>query len=348
MAQNNALTNLSEAEFNEAKKHLLEKKIIVECKKINNFDIKFFEVVTISNTLIKFFLFFCMGLYLLINLVGIVLSIINYASVDLISDMIALFAICFIVFAIFNNINTNKKKEENILFIKDNNMIFNFCDGVVETPKLFYVLPFESVKSIEFIIHKLKKGQIFGGVTFTFDVDGYDVEHIIRFTNLSKIEDYIRTKFPSLISCLIIDGKGEKAASESVQRKLKLKSNLISLATLAASLLLLFIPYALNFHSLALTLSAVILFITAIFGFLSNFLYTYHLAPGLLFSGIFIIMGFLVPLLVIEIDGTTLWDYILRDNEILLPTVFGIIGLCLYAYNVIIIFGKIIYKIKNH
>lgn len=347
MAQNKTLMDLPEEQFNEAKNYLLTQKIIIETKKIKDFDVKFFETVTVSNTLIKFFCFFSMGLYLLINIAGIVLSIINNTLPNLIGDLVALFAICFIIFAIFSNINTNKKKEENILFIKGNNFIFNFNDDVVERPNLFYTLPFDSIKSIEFIIHKLKKGQIFGSVTFAFNAAGYDFAHTIRFTNLSAIKNYIETKFPTLTSYLIIDGKGEKIATESVQKPAKLKCNLLSLATLAISLLLTFIPYVLNFHSLALIIAATILFVTAILMFLSNFLYTYHLVQGILMSGIFIIMGFLVPLLTVEIAGISIFDYILQNNEILLPTVFGIIGLCLYAYNIIIILSKIIYKIKN-
>ena len=346
MEQNHALSNLSEAELKEAKQYLIENQIIIECRKIKDFDVKFFETVAISNTIIKYFCFFSMALYILINLAGIGLSIFNHTG-NPIGSTIALFVICFIVFATFGNINTNKKKEENPLFIQGNNFIFNFTDDAVETPNLFYILPFDSVKSIEFIIHKLKKGQIFGSVTFTFNAAGYDFSHTIRFTNLSKIRNYLSAKFPTLTSCLIIDGKGEKSATIPTHHKSKLKYNLISLAILAFALLLVIIPYVLNFHSIALILSAIILFITAILSFLSSFLYTYHLVQGTLMSGIFIIIGFLVPLLVVEIDGISILDYISQNNEILLPTAFGIIGLCLYAYNFIIMIGKIVYKIKN-
>lgn len=340
------LLNLPEKEINDIKKQFIEKGIVFERKKINSFNAKYFETVTISNTLIKFFLFFSMSIYILINLAGIITSFINNTSKDPIGILIGLFVICFIGFAIFSNINTNKKKEENTLYIKEDNFIFNFSDGAVETPNLFYSLPYDSIKKIEFIIHRIKKGQIYGGVTFTFNVLGYNVYHIIRYTNLSEIEKYIKSKFPTLMNYLVVDGKGIKER-EIVKDRQNVKYNLISLAILVVSILLIAIPYALNYNSVALIISAIILFITAIIGFLSGFLYTYHLVQGEIISGVFIIIGICVPLLVVEMRGISLFDYILQDTEILLPTFFGIIGLCMYAYIIAIIIGKIIYKVKN-
>lgn len=339
------LIDLTEEQLNEAKNQLFEKEMIFECKEIKGYDAKFFETVTVSNTLIKFFLFFSMGIYILINLAGMIVSFLNDTLNNPIGNIVGLFAICFIVFAIFSNVNTNKKKEENALFIKDNNFIFNFTDVAVENPNLFFSLPYDSLKRLEFVIHKLKKGQIFGGVTFTFHLLDHEVHHAIRFTNLSKIKTLIEKKFPDLMSCLVIDGKGKEC--EPVKSNRKLKYSLISLAVLVASLLLTIIPYALNYRSIALIISAIVLFITAILAFLSIFIYTCHLIKGIIISSVFIIMGFCVPLLAIEISGISIFNYVSLNSEILLPTFFGIVGLCLYAYCIVIIFGKLQYKIKN-
>ncbi len=339
------ITDLTEEQLREVKNQLIEKEMIFESKGISRSDAKFFETVTVSNALIKFFLFFGMGIYILINLAGMTVSFLNHTLKNPIGNLVGLFAICFIVFAIFGNVNTNKKKEERPVFIKGNNFIFNFNDMVVETPDLFYSLPYDSLVRWEFIIHKLKKGEIFGGVSFTFRVSDYEVHHAIRYTNLSEIEAFIKNKFPDLMRCLVIDGKGKDC--EPVKSNRKLKYGLLSLALSVASLLLTVIPYELNYRSIALNLSAIILFITAILTFLSILLCACHLIQGTIISCVFILMGFCVPLLVIEISGISIFEYVSLNSEILLPTFFGIVGLCLYAYIVVILFGKLKYKIKN-
>ncbi|MDE5990446.1 MAG: hypothetical protein K2H36_02555, partial [Clostridia bacterium] len=139
------LLELEENKLNEVKKILIADGTIFEKKNITKYDAKFFETVTLSNALIKFFLFFSLSVYAVINLIGLVLSIIYdpNSSLDIIGTLIGLFAICLIISAIFRNINTNKKKEEFPIFITGENFIFNFTDGVVETPKLFYTLPYD-------------------------------------------------------------------------------------------------------------------------------------------------------------------------------------------------------------
>ncbi len=342
------LLDLPEKEFDKVKNQLLENGTILKKKKINSYDAKFFETVTISNTLIKFFLFFSLGLYAVINLIGLILSII-YDTFNLVNPLqvgVGVFFICFIVAAIFSNINTNKKKEESVIYVKDDNFIFNFTDGVVNTPELFYSLPYHSVKKIEFLIHSLRKKETFGSVTFTFSVLGYEETHSIRFTNLTKIEQFLRSKFPELLSKLIVDGKSKKDVEPTKNNK-KVKCLLISFGCLIVATSLIVIPNILNYYSVALIASSVIVFITAIIVFLSCYLYTYHLIQGIIISSVFIIMGFCVPLLIIENSGVSFMSYIILNNQILMLTIFGIIGLCLYTYIITITIGKILYIIRR-
>lgn len=342
------LLDLPEEKFKEVKKQLLESGMVFEKKKINSYDSKFFETVTISNTLIKFFLFFSLSLYVLINVVALVLAIINNPnfSGDIIGTIVGLFVICIIVSAMFSNINTNKKKEEFPIYVKGDNFIFNFSDGVVATPNLFYTLPYENIKKVEFLIHKLSKKQLFGSVTFTFNVLDYEVTHTIRFTNLTKIEQLIKSKFPSLLNKLIVDGKSNRY-SEPIKNKQKPKYILISFAVFIVSILLIVIPYLLNYHSVGLIISGVLLFITSIIVFLSYYIYTFYLIQGTLISSAFILMGFCMPLIVVERSGISFYNYFINNPQVFMPTIMGIIGLCAYTYIVIIIIGKIHYLLES-
>lgn len=340
--------DLPENETKKLKENLMENGILFEKKKIRQYESKYFELVTISNILIKFFLFFSLGVYVVINLIGVVLSIIYNSSniTNPIMDVVGLFIICFIISAMFVNINTNKKKEVSILYVNGDNFIFNFCDGVVDTPNLYYTLPYDTLQKIEFIIHNVRKKQIFGSVTFTFAVSGYEVTHTIRYTNLTVIEQLLENKFPSLLNNLIIDGK-----SKNQNEKIKNKKNpiyiFISLAIFILSMVFIIVPHLFNYHSLGLMISGVIFMITAITIFLSPFLYTYHLVQGTIVSGIFIIMGISVPLFLIESSHMTFLDYIVQNNSILLITIFGIIGVCLYAHMLTIIVGKVLFMMKR-
>lgn len=338
------LCELDENDLNETKKSLIENGTIFKKNKMTQYDAKFFETVTLSNTLIKIFLFFSLGMYVAINLVGIILSIIygkNF-SLDIIGILVGLAAICIIVSAIFSNINTNKKKELFPLFIKGENFIFNFNNGVVESLKLFFTLHHDNVQKIEFIIHGIKKKQLFGSVTFTFNVLDYIVTHSLRYTNLTAIENYIKDNFPTLLNKIIIDGKGNDDFEKTKDNR-KLKYSLIAFAVLAVALSLIVVPLLLKFNSIALIISGAILILTAIFIFLSSYTYTYFLVQGIIISSIFIIIGFCVPLLIIECSKTTVFDYILKDPEILMATIFGIIGLCLYTYIVTLNISKLHY-----
>ena len=343
------LLELEENKLKEVKEILIADGTVFEKSSINKYDAKFFETVTLSNTLIKFFLFFSLGLYVVINLTGLTMAIIFEPkfSIDIIGTLVGLFAICFIVSAIFSNINTNKRKQEFPIFIAGENIIFNFSDGVVETSKLFYTLPYDSVQSIEFIIHSLKKNQLFGSVTFTFKVLDYTVTHSLRYTNLTAIEKFIESKLPSLSDKLIIDGKANKDI-EITKKNQVFKNSLISLAILIFALTSIIVPYLLNFKSLALTLSCVILILTSVIVFFSSYLYTHFLVQGVIISGIFIIIGFCVPMLIIECSKISIINYIIQNPQILMTTIFGIIGLCLYAYIVIININKIHYMIHKN
>ncbi len=339
------LSDLSEEEINKIKNQLIENGTIFQKKKKLSYDTKFFETVTISNILIKFFLFFTLGIYAIINLIGFVLSIL-YNNNTKIVTVIGVSAICFIVFAIFRNINTNKNKEEFAIYVKDDNFIFNYCNDVLSTPDLFYSLPYDSIKKIEFLIYTLRKKDIYGSVTFTFTVCGYDISYIIRFTNLTNIQKLLKSKFPSLLKNLIIDGKSIYL-TEPRKNKHKLKFILISLTTLVMSVLLFIIPYILNYHSIALIISSIVLFITAINIFLSCYIYTFYLVQGIIISSVFIIIGFCVPLFIIENSGIAFMNFVILNNEVLMPTVFGIIGVCIYSYIINIIISKIYYILKS-
>ncbi|MDE6047131.1 MAG: hypothetical protein K2F56_00730 [Anaeroplasmataceae bacterium] len=341
------LFELSEEEKDSVKKTLLENEIVFEKKKIKQYESKYFELVTISNILIKFFLFFSLGVYVVINLVGVVLSILYSSNItNPFMDIVGLCIICFIISAIFMNVNTNKKKEDSIIYVNDNHFIFNFCDGVVETPTLYYMLPYDSIQKIEFIIHSVRKKQIFGSVTFTFTVLGYEVTHTIRYTNLTGIEELLKDKFPSLLPNLFQDGKN-KTHTEKIKDKKKIRCICGSFAIFALSIGVILVPYFLKYHCVACIIASVILMITASVVFLSPFLYTYHLVQGSIVSGIFILIGICVPCFLIESSQMSFLEYVIQNNSALLITIFGIVGVCLYAYILPIIVGKAVFMLKR-
>ncbi len=342
------INELPDGEIKNFKKELIENGTIFEKDKIKSYDAKYFEKVTVSNILIKFFLFFSLGIYTIINFAGIVLSIVfnSYNLTNPLATIIGVLVIDFIVFAIFNNINTNKKKEENAVYIKDDKFIFNFTDGVSETPKLFYSLSCDSVKKIEFLIYSLRKGQLFGSVTFTFQVLDYEVTHSIRFTNLTKIEQMLESKFPLLLHNLFIDGKNPNY-TEPIKSPKRLKYIFVSLALFVASILLTVIPIVFNYYSIALIVAGVILFVTSMIVFSACFICLFSLVPGAIVSAVFIIMGICLPIFIIENSSASFLDNIIQNPEILMPTVFCIIGLCLFVYTGIIVIGKLCYVIKR-
>lgn len=342
------ITDLPEEEIKKLKNKLIEDGTVFETKGISSCNAKFFEVVTVSNVLIKFFLFFSLGLYTAINLIAVVLSIIYdfYNFINPIETVVGVFIIDFIVVAIFSNVNTNKKKEESVMCVKDDHFIFNFNDGITDTPRLFYSPPYTCVKKIDFLIYSLKKKQLFGNVTFTFDMDGYEATHTIKFTNLTKIEQLIKSAYPSLKTALYTDGKNIWL-SKPEKKPEKTKYILIAFAMLIASTLSIAIPITLKYHSVALIATSVILFIATVLIFLSCFVYLFSLVKGIVISSVFTIIGFCIPLLIMEIDAVSVWDCIIQNTQILMPTVFGIIGLCLFAYSAVIVVGKTRYVISK-
>lgn len=341
------LLELEEQELNEVKKILIENGTIFKKTKINQYDAKFFETVTLTNTLIKFFLFFSLGVYMVLNLIGIIVSIVfdPNISIDIIGTLVGIFAICFIVFSIFSNINTNKKKEEFPIFIQGENFIFNFSDGRIESSNLFYTLPYESIQKIEFIIHSLKKDQIFGSATFTFKVLDYTITYSLRYTNLTILEETIKNKFPTLLDQLSIDGKANKRINLTKNHQ-KLKNSLISLAVFLVGISFIVVPYFLNFKSLALLVSGIILILSSIVVFLSSYIYTYFLNQGIIISSVFILIGFCLPIFIIEHSHHSILSYVIQNPSIVMPTIFGIIGFCLYIYIIIINLSKILYILK--
>ncbi len=342
------LLDLPEAEIATIKDQLLADGTLFVSKKVKNCDAKFFETVTISNTLIKFFLFFSVGLYAIINVVGNIIALI-WGTGDVVGSlevMVGVFVISFIVVAIFSNINTNKKKEENAMFVSGQHFIFNFNNGITETPDWFYRLPYDRVEKIECLIYRCRKNQLFGWVTFTFRVLDYQVTHAIRYTNLTKIEQCLQQKFPSLVGDFIVDGKSEKYHAPT-KKQPKVKCMLMALALAVVAVAFIAVPRLFGFDSVALTIAGVLLGIAAVMVFAVCYLYLYFMVQGVIVSVVFMIMGICVPWLEIEISGLPFTTYLLYDPQILLPTIFGIIGLCLFVYQLIIFLGKIHYQCRR-
>ena len=342
------LLNLPETEFATVKKQLLDQGLVFESKKITDYQAKYFETVTISNTLIKFFMFFSLAVYVLVNLAGLVITFIYNPSNGgtQLGTLVGVGAICLIVAAIFLNINTNVKKEEYPIYLKNRHFIFNFSNGVVETPTLFYNLPIDHLTQIEFVVHKLSKKQILGSVKFTFKLLDYEVVHALRYTNLTAIEDYLARNLPNLLHLIICDGK-RRTDQKPMQKPARGKNYLIGAAVLLSGVLLLVLPGCLHYYRLALIIAGAILTLTALLILLSGWLYVGDCVPGLIISSIFIIIGVCVPWFIWETSGLSLLDYVIQDPQILLPTIFGIIGLCLYTHLVVIIVGKLCYCVQR-
>ncbi len=342
------LLELSESEIKDFKKKLIKEGTIFEKSEISSYDAKFFEAVTISKVVIKFLLFFSIALYVLINIGGIVLSIVYgcFNLMGIIAPIIAVCFVCFITFVIFGSINTNKKKKENVVYVIDDNFIFNFSDGVVEKSKLFYKLNYDSIQRIEYVIYGSKNKQIFGSVNFIFNVQGVDVKHYINYTNLTEINQIIDDKFPIVKNKLIVDGKAKN--DDLVLKKTKSsKYMLLSVAFLVASILLIAVPIVFNYYSYALIISGAILAVVCLLVFVSPYFYTCHLVQGLILSSIFMIIGYCLPLLIIELSGVSFLMFIAINNSVLLPTFFGNIGLCLFVYLIFMMLSKFVYKLKN-
>lgn len=174
----------------------------------------------------------------------------------------------------------------------------------------------------------------------------YTVTHSLRYTNLTLIEELIESKFPTLLNVLFIDRK-TKNEIKVIKNNKKLKNISLSLTLIIIAISLIVIPYILNFDCLALTISGITLIISAVMIFLSSYLYTNFLVQGIIVSNIFIILGFFMPLLIIKLSNLSTTYYIIQNPQILMVTIFGVIGLCLYAYSTKIFISKIHYMLNK-
>lgn len=249
----------------------------------------------------------------------------------------------FICFVIFRNLNTNKKTQKEVIYIYKDDFIFNFNNGIVKTPHLFYSLPSGSLQKIEFTVYGTRRKQIFGRVIFTFSILNYRVTHVINNANLTEIENYFKSENPTLLEKLVKDGKSKSSG----EKPKTVNAVLSSLGCVIVSVLFFVVPLALDYYNLSLIIAGCVFLLTAAIILLSPVLYTYHLVQGLILSCIFIIAGYCIPLFVILNGQTPFLSYIASNSLILLPTFFGNIGLCIYVYIVVLEFNKIIYLIKR-
>ena len=342
------ILDLSEGEIEKIKHTLIEDGLIVEKNKISNYDKEFFKTETMSMVLVKFSLFFSFFLYALINLFGIILSIV-YKNFSVISSLIQIFTclmVLLVCLVVFGNLKPHKKKKENIIFVKDNIFIFNFNNGMVETPNLFYHLPYDNLQRIEFEVYGERKKQVYGRVIFTFKVLDLYIKHTIHSVNITEIKNYIARNFPDLINNIVVDNNCHNPIKISKDSK-KGKAYLSAFSCLIASILFFVIPLVFNYYNLALIISGDILFLTAFLVLLSPYLYTYHLIQGLILSCVFMLIGYCIPLFFILNNQQSFFMAIASNNYFLLLTFFGNIGLCLYASSITLIINKILYKIRR-
>ncbi len=343
---NRNISDLSEDEIEQIKSLLIsDKKIITN--KPKHYDKKFFQTVLTSAKIVKICLFTCFALYALLNLFGIILSVVynNLNFTTLIGQFIGCFSVSFVCIVIFNNINTNKKTEKEILYISNGKFVFNFNNGIVDSPDLFYCLSYESLQKIEFEIYGTRKRTTYGRVVFTFDVLVYQVTHTINLTNITQIENYIAQNYPMLVEKIIKDGKS--IAFNKKSKYNKIKNFLYSLNCLIASLLFIVIPLLFDYFNLSLIIAGSVFLLTAIIVFISPYLYTYHLRQGLIVSTVFIIIGYLIPLFIILNSNVPFLEYLASNSLLLLITFFGNIGLTFYLYIVALVLNKFNYLIKS-
>lgn len=340
------VTDLSENDIEQIKKLSIENGNIIKKSRISSYDVKFSDVVVLSAKLIKFFIYLSIVLYVAFNIFGLVLSIVydTFNTVNLFGIIVAIFVISFITIAIFNNVNTNKKKETNTIYIKDGNFIFNYCNDIVDTPDLFYILPYGNIKQLDVLIYGIKKEKLYAKVTFIFDLFGYDVAHTVLYANFTDIKSFIAEKFPSLMSKINVDNK-KKSYYDKMNKKTEVRNFVFAAVCLAASVMITVIPLLLNYFNLALIIAGAVLFLTSVIIFISKFIYT-NLEQGTLISGVFIIIGYCVPLFIVFDSEMPFLQCIAQDTEILLPTMLGNIGIALYLYIISITVGKIHFKLK--
>lgn len=342
------ILNLSEKEFEKVKNQLIKEGNIINKPKISQYDEKFFQVVTTSMILVKFVIFFSFFLYALLNLLGIVLSVIykNFNIISSVIQIIVCVAVLLVCYVIFGNINVNKKTEKESIYLYNDNFIFNFSNGIVETPNLFWSLSCENLHKIEIIVYGTRKKQVYGRVIFIFTVLNYRVTHTINYANITEIKNCIANKYPTLFSKIVIDGKS-KRFKESTKDNPKGKTILCAFGCLIASISFFVIPLCFNYFNLALVITGSVLLLTSGMLFLSLSLYAYHLVQGLILCSFFIIIGYCIPLFIIMNSRFPFLEYIASNHLLLLITFFGNIGFCLYLYCIVLLLNKINYLIKS-
>lgn len=342
------ILDLSEEENENVKNLLLEDGLIVKKSKISKYDKSFYQIETISSKFVKFILFFSFIIYALINLSGIILSIV-YNSFSVASIIIQIFvcaAVLFVCTAIFRNLITDKRKKKEVIYIDGGRFIFNFNNGITATPSLFYSLPYENLQMIEFEVYGENKNYVYGRAKFIFKVSDYVAVHTINCANLTEIKDFIFSSYPVLMDKTVIDNGSDKSVAVSKDGR-GVKSLLSALACSVVSALFIAVPLVLNCFNPALIISGSLFGLTAIMILISPWLYTYHLVQGLIVSCVFIIVGYCISLIFIFNSGLSFSAAIISNKYLLLMTFLGNIGLCFYVYIITMFINKLLYKIKS-
>lgn len=341
------ILELSQTEAERVKNALMQDGMLVKCARIKGYDAKFSQTVLSSVVALKLYLYAGFALYAALNLFGLIASVVykTYNLVTIIAQPMVCVIVLFVCVAIFKNINTNKKTEKETLYIVDGGFMFNYNNGVVATPDLYYCLAFENLRKIEFEIYGSKKGQVYGKATFTFGVYGYQVTHVVNAANLTEIEDCLSNLCPSALDVLVVDGCSRKLGSPSSRGNVKVY--LYSACCLAASVLITVVPLALNYRNLSLIIAGVLLALTAVVVFASRFLYTQGFAQGAVLGCVFILVGYCVPLFIMLRGGKPFMTCIASNSLLLLVTFFGNIGLSIYLSVITVNLNKLSYLIKN-
>ncbi len=329
----------------QSKEEFITKGMLIEQSNMNNYDKKFFQNVTPSIKIVKLVLFLSLLIYVLINILGVVLSITyhTFSIATFLGQTIGCLTVLLLCFVIFRSINTNRNIERETLYISKDTFLFNYNNGIVPSPNLFYCLSYEYLQKIEFEVYGKRKKQVFGRVIFTFKVLDCQIKHYIHYVNLTEIKNYITSRYSALNTKLVVDGKGE--TSEDMPKNKR--SFLYSLVCLLLSTLCFVLPFALEKYNASFVIAGVVLLFTTILIFLSRFLYFYHFIQGIILCSIFVIIGFCIPLFVFFESGLSLLEFIASNSLLLLIMFFGNIGIVFYGYCIGFYVNKISHLIRN-
>ncbi len=347
MKENYKIINNKELSEEQIKQEFITKGILIEKSNMKDYDKKIFQNVSLSMKLVKLFLFLSLFFYALINIFGVVLSITyhKFSLATFLGQTVGCLAVLLLCFVIFRNINTNRSIERETLYVSQDNFLFNYTNGVVPTPNLFYCLSYEYLHKIEFEVYGKRKNQVFGRVIFTFQVLDCQIKHYINFVNLTEVKHYITSRWSTLLTKLVVDGKSER--TEDTPRNKKRSASLYSIGCLLFSALFFVLFLMCNIYNLSLVIAGAVLLFSAILIFISCFLYFYHLIQGIILSSIFMIIGFCIPLFIFFETELPLLEFIASNNLLLLIMFFGNIGLVLYGYCIAFYVNKISYLIRN-